>query len=135
MSTAVIKALTKRIRLRIGSNEEAARAAGVSPGVWSHYESADKPETTIPLGRLHQMSLTAAERKEIIDLFTEADDHAVESLMDEASEATEATAALQGLVRLATKDGRITETEARRIRDAAMTAKAQINDVLNGVGV
>lgn len=135
MSTAVIKALTKRIRLRIGSNEEAARAAGVSPGVWSHYESADKPETTIPLGRLHQMSLTAAERKEIIDLFTEADDHAVESLMDEASEATEATAALQGLVRLATKDGRVTETEARRIRDAAMTAKAQINDVLNGVGV
>ena len=135
MSTAVIKALTKRIRLRIGSNEEAARAAGVSPGVWSHYESADKPETTIPLGRLHQMSLTAAERKEIIDLFTEADDQAVESLMDEASEATEATAALQGLVRLATKDGRVTETEARRIRDAAMTAKAQINDVLNGVGV
>lgn len=135
MSTAVIKALTKRIRLRIGSNEEAARAAGVSPGVWSHYESADKPETTIPLGRLHQMSLTAAERKEIIDLFTEADDHAVESLMDEASEATEATAALQGLVRLATKDGRVTETEARRIRDAAMTAKAQINDVLNGVCV
>ena len=135
MSTAVIKALTKRIRLRIGSNEEAARAAGVSPGVWSHYESADKPETTIPLGRLAQMSLTAAERKEIIDLFTEADDHAVESLMDEASEATEATAALQGLVRLATKDGRVTETEARRIRDAAMTAKAQINDVLNGVGV
>lgn len=135
MNTAVIKALTKRIRLRIGSNEEAARAAGVSPGVWSHYESADKPETTIPLGRLHQMSLTAAERKEIIDLFTEADDHAVESLMDEASEATEATAALQGLVRLATKDGRVTETEARRIRDAAMTAKAQINDVLNGVGV
>ena len=135
MNTAVIKALTKRIRLRIGSNEEAARAAGVSPGVWSHYESADKPETTIPLGRLHQMSLTDAERKEIIDLFTEADDHAVESLMDEASEATEATAALQGLVRLATKDGRVTETEARRIRDAAMTAKAQINDVLNGVGV
>ncbi|MDM8352876.1 hypothetical protein [Brevundimonas diminuta] len=134
MSTAVIKALTKRIRLRIGSNEEAARAAGVSPGVWSHYESADKPETTIPLGRLHQMSLTAAERKEIIDLFTEADDHAVESLMDEASEATEATAALQGLVRLATKDGRVTETEARRIRDAALAAKSQINDVLKGVG-
>lgn len=134
MSIAVIKALTKRIRLRIGSNEEAARAAGVSPGVWSHYESADKPETTIPLGRLAQMSLTASERKEIIDLFTEADDHAVECLMDEASEATEATAALQGLVRLATKDGRVTETEARRIRDAALTAKSQINDVLKGVG-
>lgn len=134
MSTAVIKALTKRIRLRIGSNEEAARAAGVSPGVWSHYESADKPETTIPLGRLAQMSLTASERKEIIDLFTEAEDHAVECLMDEASEATEATAALQGLVRLATRDGRVTETEARRIRDAALAAKSQINDVLKGVG-
>ncbi len=134
MSIAVIKALTKRIRLRIGSNEEAARAAGVSPGVWSHYESADKPETTIPLGRLVQMSLTASERKEIIDLFTEAEDHSVECLMDEASEATEATAALQGLVRLATKDGRVTETEARRIRDAALAAKSQINDVLKGVG-
>lgn len=133
MSTAVIKALTKRIRLRIGSTEMAARSAGVSPGVWSHYESADKADTSIPLHRLAQMSLTAAERRAIIDLFTEDDDQVVECLMAEASEATEAAATLQGLVRVATRDGRVTEAEARRIRDAALTAKEQINDVLKGV--
>ncbi|WP_461344483.1 hypothetical protein [Brevundimonas sp. GN22] len=133
MSIPVIKALTKRIRIRIGSNEQAAKAAGVSPGVWSHYESADKPETTIPLGRLAEMALTAAERREIIDLFSEPEDTLVEDLMIEASEATEAAATLQGMVRLATQDGRITEAEARRIRDAALTAKEQINDVLKGV--
>jgi len=38
------------------------------------------------------------------------------------------------MIRLASKDGKITEAEARRIRDAALQAKAEINDVLNGVG-
>ncbi|WP_312128123.1 hypothetical protein [Brevundimonas sp.] len=133
MSTSTIKSITRRIRMRIGSNEEAAKSAGVSPGVWSHYESADKSDTTIPLHRLVMMPLTAAERREIMDLFVEHDDAIVECLMEEASEATEAAAELQGLVRLATRDGKVTETEARRIRDAAMTAKAQINDVLKGV--
>ena len=134
MSTQLIKTLTKRIRIRIGSNEAAARSAGVSPGVWSHYESADHPDTSIPLHRLAAMPLTAAERREIIDLFSEPEDMAVVDLMTEASEATEAAASLQGMIRLASKDGKITEAEARRIRDAALQAKAEINDVLNGVG-
>ena len=134
MTIAVIKALTKRIRLRMGSTEAAARAAEVSPGVWSGYENADKPETTIPIGRLLGLSLTAAERREIVCLFTETDDHAVADLVDEAGEATEAAASVQSMVRLAARDGKITETEARRIRDAALNAKAQMDDVLRGVG-
>jgi len=112
MSIPVIKAITKRIRLRYGSTEAAATAAGVSPGVWSGYENADKPETTIPLGRLVDMSLTA----------------------DEAAEATEAAARVQSMVRLAARDGQITEAEARPIRQAALEAKAQMHDVLKSVG-
>lgn len=135
MSVPVIKAITKQIRLRLGSTENAATAAGVSAGVWSHYENADKPDTTIPLHRLHQMSLTSAERRAIIGLFTEADDQAATNLMDEASEATEAAARVQGMVRLAARDGKaITEAEARPIRAAALEAKAQMDDVLMGVG-
>lgn len=135
MTIAVIKAITKRIRLRYGSTESAATAAGVSPGVWSGYENADKPETTIPLGRLLDMSLSAGERRAIAGLFAEADDQAATNLMDEASEATEAAARVQGMVRLAARDGKaITEAEARPIRAAALEAKAQMDDVLMGVG-
>lgn len=134
MSTPVIKAITKRIRLRYGSTEAAATAAGVSPGVWSGYENADKPETTIPLGRLLDMSLNADERRAIAALFTDAEDKAVTDLLDEAGEATEAAASVQSMVRLAAKDGQITEAEARRIRAAALNAKAQMDDVLMGVG-
>ena len=134
MTVPVIKAITKRIRLRYGSTEAAASAASVSPGVWSGYENADKPETTIPLGRLLDMSLNADERRAIAALFTDADDKAVTDLLDEAGEATEAAANVQSMVRLAAKDGQITEAEARRIRAAALNAKAQMDDVLMGVG-
>lgn len=134
MTIAVIKAITKRIRLRYGSTEAAATAAGVSPGVWSGYENADKPDTTIPLGRLLDMSLSAGERRAIAGLFTDADDKTASNLMDEASEATEAAARVQGMVRLATRDGQITEAEARPIRAAALEARAQMDDVLMGVG-
>lgn len=133
MSIPVIKALTKRIRIRIGSNEAAARSAGVSPGVWSHYESADHPDTSIPIHRLCLMPLTAAERREINDLFSEPEDVAIECLITEASEATEAAATLQGMIRLATRNGQITEAEARKIRDAALRVKEEVNDVLKGV--
>lgn len=134
MTVPVIKAITKQIRLRLGSTENAATAAGVSPGVWSGYENADKPETTIPLGRLVQMSLTSGERRAIMGLFVDEADDAVTDLVDEAGEATEAAAAVQSLVRLAAKDGVITEGEARRIRAAALEARAHMDDVLMGVG-
>jgi plasmid stability protein len=38
------------------------------------------------------------------------------------------------MVRLAARDGVITEAEARPIRQAALEAKAQMNDVLQSVG-
>ena len=109
MSVATIKAITKRIRLRYGSTEAVAAAAGISPGVWSNYENADHPQTTIPLGRLLDMSLTAAERRAFASLFAvnEADEAA--DLMAETMEATEAVCRVQGMVRLAAKDGVITE--------------------------
>lgn len=135
MPVAVIKAITKRIRLRYGSTEAAARAAGVSPGVWSGYENADKPETTIPLGRLVEMSLTSDERSALAALFAEDSDRMVQNILNEAMEATEATARVMTEVRLAAVDGQITETEARRIRAKALEARAQLDDVINGAGV
>ena len=135
MTIPVIKAITKRIRLRYGSTEAAATAAGVSPGVWSGYENADKPETTIPLGRLVDMSLTADERRAIAGLFAAADDDEVTDILDEAAEATEAVANVQRMVRLAAKDGeRIKENDARPIRAAVLDAKAELDDVLQGLG-
>lgn len=135
MSVPVIKAITKRIRLRYGSTEAAATAAGVSPGVWSGYENADKPETTIPLGRLIDMSLNGDERRAIASLFAAADDDDVGCLRDEAAEAAEATMNVSRMIRLASRDGKpISEADARPIRAAALEAKAELNDVLRGLG-
>lgn len=134
MSIAVIKAVTKRIRLRYGSTEAAATAAGVSPGVWSGYENADKPETTIPLGRLVGMSLTSDERSAVASLFSDDSATASENVLTDAMEATEATARVMGTVRLAAKDGVLTEAEKRVIRAEALEARAQLDDVIHGVG-
>jgi hypothetical protein len=134
MSVATIKAITKRIRLRYGSTEAAASAAGISPGVWSGYENADKPETTIPIGRLLEMSLTAGERSAIAALFSEPQDISAHDVLNESMEATEAVARVMGTVRLAAADGQITEAEKRRIRAEALEARAQLDDVIQGVG-
>lgn len=135
MSIPVIKAITKRIRVRYGNTEAAALAAGVVPSVWSGYENADKPETTIPLGRLVEMSLTADERRAIAGLFAAPDDEATQDIRDEAAEAVEASVEVQRLVRLAAKDGQvITEQAARPIRAAVLEARAQMDDVLEGLG-
>ena len=134
MSVATIKAITKRIRLRYGSTEAAATAAGISAGVWSGYENADKPETTIPIGRLLEMSLTADERSAIAALFVEAEERQARNVLTESMEATEAVARVMGTVRLAAADGELTETEKRRIRAEALEARAQLDDVIQGVG-
>lgn len=134
MSIPVIKALTKRIRLRMGSTEAAANAADVSPGVWSGYENADKPETTIPIGRLVGMSLTSAERREIARWFADDEAGAAADLSTEASETIESAAELGKMVRLAAVDGVITETEARPIRAKALETIAQAGDVLKALG-
>lgn len=133
MSVAVIKAITQRIRKRYGSTEAAASAAGVYPSQWSGYENADKPETTIPLGRLLDMNLTSDEKRAVVALFHDDCDE-VGDLMDEAGEATEAAANVQRLVRTSRRpDGTVCETNARPIRMAVLEAKAQLNDVLKAV--
>ena len=134
MTVAVIKAVTKRIRLRYGSTEAAATAANVCPGVWSGYENADKPETTIPLGRLIGMSLTSDERRAIAALFRDDADTVAADLSTEASETIESAAELGKMVRLAAVDGVITETEARPIRAKALETIAQAGDVLKALG-
>lgn len=134
MTIPVIKALTKRIRLRMGSTENAAAAANVSPGVWSGYENADKPETTIPLGRLVGMSLTSDERRAFAGLFRDDADEVAADLNTEAGETIETAAELHKLVRLATVDGAVTEAEARPIRAKALETIAQAGDVLKALG-
>jgi hypothetical protein len=133
MSVATIKAITKRIRLRYGSTEAAARAANVSPGVWSGYENADKPETTIPMGRLSEMSLSADERSAIVAIFSDADDEVSGNVLNDSMEATEAVTRVMGTVRLASRDGVLTEGEKRTIRAEALEARAQLDDVIAGV--
>lgn len=134
MNTAVIKALTKRIRIRMEGNENAAAAAGVSPGVWSGYENADKPETTIPIGRLVGMSLTSAERREIARWFADDEDSATADLNTEASETIESAVELGRMVRLAVVDGVVTEAEARPMRAQALNTIAQAGDLLKALG-
>jgi hypothetical protein len=134
VSINTIKAITKRIRLRYGSTEAAARAAGVCASVWSGYESADKPETTIPIGRLAEMSLTMAERSAIVGLFSDGECQESVDVLSDAMEAAEATVKVMGTVRLAAKDGILTETEKRVIRAEALEARAQLDDVIQGVG-
>jgi len=133
MSLAVVKAITKQIRLRYGSTADAALAAGVSPGVWSHYENPDRPES-VPLGRLVEMSLNAAERRAIAGLFRDDADVAAADLSTEAGETIETAAELHKLVRLATVDGAVTEAEARPIRAKALETIAQAGDVLKALG-
>ncbi|WP_368933501.1 hypothetical protein [Brevundimonas naejangsanensis] len=132
MSTPVIKAITKRIRLRLGSTENAAIAAGVSKSVWSDYENADKPETSLPFHRLLAVADTD-ERKAFAALLMDGETAFTMDVVVEALEATEAVVALQGLVRRSAKDGEICEREKRAIRDKALEARAQVDDVLTAV--
>lgn len=132
MSTPVIKAITKRIRLRLGSTENAAIAAGVSKSVWSDYENPNKPETSLPFHRLLAVADTD-ERKAFAALLMDGEAAFTMDVVVEALEATEAVVALQGLVRRSAKDGEICEREKREIRDKALAARAQVDDVVKAV--
>lgn len=134
MSTPVIKAITKRIRLRLGSTENAAIAAGVSKSVWSDYENANKPESSIPFHRLLAVA-DADERKAFGTLLMGEEASFASDVMVEALEATEVVVDLQGMVRRAAKDGEICEREKREIRAKALEARAQVDDVLSAVSV
>lgn len=132
MSIPVIKAITHRIRIRMGSTENAALAAGVSKSVWSDYENPDKPETSIPFHRLIAVA-NGDERRAFAALLTGVDARTALDAVDEACEATEAAVALQGAVRLAAKDGEICERDRRDIRDRALAVRSEVDDVLRAV--
>lgn len=134
MSVPVIKAITRRIRMRYGSSELAAQAAGLSnKGAWSLYESPDHPETTIPIHRLLIVA-EGDERRAIAALFTDEPVALSADLNTEASETIESAAELGKMVRLAAVDGVVTETEARPIRAKALETIAQAGDVLKALG-
>ena len=134
MSIPRIKALTKRMRQRIGSTEDAARQAGLkNKGAWSLYESAERPRTSLPLHCFLAVA-NAAERAELIDLLLAEDEAEETCLLTASSEATEAAAGLQREVREALADGPLTEAERRKLRLSALGVKAEADDVLSIVG-
>lgn len=134
MSIPRIKAITKRIRLRIGTTEEAARQAGLAnKGAWSLYENADHPDTTLPIHRFLAVA-SRAERQELIDLLRSEDDDGSGCLLTVTGETTEDAAALQRTAREALADGELTEAERRVLRNKALGVKERANGVLSVVG-
>lgn len=132
MSVPVIKALCRRIEARLGGGKYAALAANVTPGVWSNYVSDEHPDTTIPFHRLLVVA-DAQEKAAFAELLTGEDAGAIESLLTESLEASEATVELQRAVREATADGDLTEAERRRLLPLAMKARAEVDDVIRGL--
>lgn len=134
MSVPVIKALTKRIRKRLGTSELAAVASGLSnKGAWSLYESENHPDTTLPLHRFIMVA-NRAERQALIDLLLMEDDDRPDCANTEASETTEAAADLQRAVREALADGKLSPLERKSITEQALTVKASADDVIQAVG-
>lgn len=134
MSVPRIKALTKRIRHRIGSSEEAARRAGLkNKGAWSLYESEDYPGTTLPIHRFLIVA-NSSERAELIDMLMAEDDEVPECLTTEVSETTEAAADLQREAREAQARGPLSPLAKQRLRQGALRVKEEADDVLQIVG-
>lgn len=132
MSVAVIKAITRQIRLRLGSSENAAIACGLcNKGAWSLYESDNHPETTLPLHRF-LMVANGDERAAVIRLLTGEDEAAPACMNAAAGETTEASADLQRVVREASADCKITPFEAAVIRAGVLRVQAEASDVLRG---
>ena len=132
MSVHVIKSITRQIRERMGSAENAAIACGLSnKGKWSLYESEHHPETTLPLHRFLRVA-NAAEKAAIIRLLQTDNDAGPVNLTTEASETTEAAADLQRTVREAEADGVVTPLERQRIRDQALRVQNEAGHVLEG---
>ena len=129
MSVPVIKAICRRIEQRMGSGKNAALAANVSGGLWSQYCSDEHPTITIPVHRLLEIA-AGDERKAIASLFSDDDGASGLDLLDEASDLTEGAAELQGMVRRAVSDGKVTPLELRRIREKALDVRGEVEDVL-----
>lgn len=132
MSVPVIKAITRRIRLRYGSTVLAAQAAGCSPGVWSHYENDEHPDKTIPIPRF-LMVANGSERAALAALILSDGEIPPGCAMEDSSETTEAAADLQRAVREAMRDGKVSTLEARTIVRKAMSVKANARDVIAAV--
>ncbi len=129
MNAAVIKALSRRIEDRYGSNRAVALAAGVQPSVWSAYVSDDHPNSTIPFGRLLTVA-NAEERAAFAELLLGETPIPPGDMVCEASEITEGAANLQRRVRVAASHGTITRREARGIVSEALAVKAEVEDVI-----
>lgn len=133
MSVPVIKAICRRIEARMGSGKNAALAAGVSGGLWSQYCSDEYPTITIPVHRLLDIA-AGDERSALASLFTGDDQSEINDLLTEGCELAEGGVELQGMIRLAAADGKLTPNERRKIREKALQVRADADDVLQGVG-
>ena len=129
MKVAVVKALTRRIEDRYGSNRLAALAASVSPSVWSDYCNDDKPTCSIPFGRL-LMVANADERAAFAELLTGAGECPPGDLACAAMDAAEGGVRLQSFVRVAASDGVVTPREARAIVSEALDERSRLDRVI-----
>lgn len=131
MSVPVIKAICRRIEARMGGGKNAALAAGVSGALWSQYCSGEHPTVTIPVHRLLEIA-EGDERRAVASLFSDDGAEEAADLLNEAGEMVEGAAELHGLVRKAIADGKVTPLERRRIREKALSVRAEVDDVLMG---
>lgn len=135
MSVDVIKALTKRIRMRHGSSEAAALAAGLTnKGPWSLYENERHDDTTLPLHRFLICS-NDAEKEVLIGIIRMAmdDDPAQDCVSTASSVTTESSADLQRTTREAMADGVITPREESEIVAKALNVKMSANNVIKSL--
>ena len=128
----VIKALCQQIEKRYGTGKDAALVARVSPGVWSQYcsDAPQNAEITIPFGRL-LMVANSAEKLLFAQLLVGDDggDEPTGDLLDEAQEATEATADLQHTVRQFRRAGPLSPAKKAVIRNKIALATKEVADV------
>lgn len=113
--------------------EESARVSGKSKTQLGDYQNA-KGQSYMPADVIVALEAHCGERPYSRAMFEgAAGADLTADLREEASEAVEATAALMGEIRLATKDGHLTATERERLtrRHAAATRElAEVGDLL-----
>jgi hypothetical protein len=135
MNIQAIKALTRRVRDRHGSNEAVAKAANIAPGVMSNYCSDEHPTTSIPIHRL-LLIVNEAEADAFASILTNGRSGPPPAdLLTETCEVAEDACDLQRAVREATSPNspggsNITPLEQRVIVQRAQGVQAQASDVI-----
>lgn len=131
MNIPLFKALCREIELRYGCGSIAAKAAGVSPGRWSHYCSDEHLDKTIPVGRFLVVA-SAKERRKFADLLTAGDEASARpcDMLGKSAEAIERTADVFREVRQALDDGELSSLERRRVRERLLTARDSIDELI-----